>query len=178
MIAAGYYDAQITAHGLIADDDNQANPVQYAIEFEIADEGPHQGDSITWFGYFSDAAFPYTIEKLRRAGFVGTDLRNLARADDKPVRIGIKHETYQGQIRAKVTSIGGGSIVASRQVSTDKAAAFACKMEQRIKAWDAKAGSPSPRSAGTRPAPGNSRSGSTNDPIGGERDPGSDDIPF
>jgi hypothetical protein len=178
MIGNGYYDANMVTWGLI-ESKSESNPEQFAIEFEIA-EGEHAGETITWFGFFSDAAFPYTMEKIRKAGLVGDDLRKLARSSDGTVRIGVKVEEYNGEARAKVSSIGGGSVVASKALPADRAASFSERMRSRIKAWDAQSGTTT-GAAAQKPAAARNGSGAgaraRPAPAAGH-EPDDSDIPF
>jgi Fe-S cluster assembly iron-binding protein IscA len=84
---------------------------QIAVLFEIL-EGPDAGNSVTWFGYFTEKTVDRTIEALRYCGMEGDDLSAIRELPNK-VQIVVEHETYEGKTRAKVAwvnQLGGGAI--------------------------------------------------------------------
>ncbi len=75
------------------------------VRFKIS-EGPHAGKEIDWNGWLSPKPAPRTMSALQLMGFRSDDLRELASATlDKPVRITVKHEEYQGVFAAKVAFV-------------------------------------------------------------------------
>src|SRR4051812_34947432 len=82
MLPSGTYPAVVvpvqTQHGLLAcqfgKSKGKGTP-QVVVAFEIL-RGPHAGQVISWFGYFTDneTATNRTLESLRICGFTGDDL--------------------------------------------------------------------------------------------------------
>lgn len=147
MIAEGKYKARPIAWGL---SESKNGHEQFAIGFEIIDGQP--GDTITWYGGFSnDQATDITIKGIKACGWTGSDLSNV----DLPgteVQLVIIHEEYpagSGKVNPRVKFINGPG-QGIKQMDPNKQKAFALKMQQRIKAFDAKNGAPAARSA---PAP-------------------------
>jgi len=58
--------------------------------------------------FFSAEAAPYSIPKLRAAGWTGKDLSDLTGLGTKDVLITIKKEMFEGKERLKVDLAGGG----------------------------------------------------------------------
>lgn len=111
---------------------------QIAIQFEFIDP---VGERLTWYGYFTDAAFERTIEQLRACGWTGSSLDEFA-ADhlpagvDRQVELVVQHEEYQGKTQVRlafVNSIGAGLALKSA-MDAGQARAFAAKMKGRIAA--------------------------------------------
>lgn len=162
MIPEGKYKARPTAWGL---SESKNGNEQFAIGFEIV-EGSEVGSTITWYGGFSnDEATEITIKGIKACGWTGSDLSNV----DLPgteVELVIRHETYNGQTRAKVKFINGPG-QGIKQMDPNRAKSFALKMQQRIKAFDAKNGTGSSAQA-QKPANGQ------RPPARYERQPGDD----
>lgn len=109
---------------------------QVAVNVEIVDEGDHKGKRIAYIGWLTEAAILRTIESLRYFGFRGNDLAGLVtqRLDQK-VQIVVKHETYEGRVRAKVAWVnraGGGSFKLTQTMDKDSLRAFAAKMKGAV----------------------------------------------
>lgn len=73
---------------------------QVAVGFENA-----AGDYITWYGSLSPAALPYTVERLRNAGWTGNDLSTVGSLVGKVADIKVAEDTYNGQTTLKVSGI-------------------------------------------------------------------------
>lgn len=150
MIAEGKYKARPTAWGL---SESKNGSEQFAIGFEILD-GPEAGSTITWYGSFAnDMAVDISIKSIKACGWTGSDLSNV----DLPgteVELVIVHDEYpkgSGKMSAKVKFINGPG-QGIKHMDAAKGKAFALKMQQRIKAFDAKNGTPAAPAA--RPANG------------------------
>ena len=111
---------------------------QIAIQFELLDP---VGERLTWYGFFTDAAFERTIESLRACGWTGSALdefagEKLPAGVDHQVELVVQHEEYQGKTQVRiafVNSIGAGLALKSAMDAT-QARAFAAKMKGRIAA--------------------------------------------
>jgi hypothetical protein len=111
---------------------------QIAIQFEFLDPA---GERLTWYGFFTDAAFDRTIESLRACGWTGSSLdefagEKLPAGVDHQVELVVQHEEYQGKTQVRiafVNSIGAGLALKSA-MSHDQARSFAAKMKGRIAA--------------------------------------------
>jgi hypothetical protein len=134
---------------------------QIAVQFEFLDPA---GEKLTWYGYFTDAAFDRTIESLRACGWTGSSLDEFS-ADHLPAGFGnqvelvVQHEEYQGKTQVRiafVNSIGGGVALKSA-MDAAQARAFAAKMKGRIAALTGgvpPAAKPAPKAVPkARPAP-------------------------
>lgn len=163
----GWVKAVPTAWGLSGE---EIGKEQFAIAFKIL-EGADTNKTITWYGTFaSDAAFEYTVKQIKKCGWTGSDL-STAELAEEPVSILIEDEEFEGKVRTKVKAVGsgGGGV---KQMDPNRARTFALKMQQRIKAFDAKNGTGSSATKPTtRQQNGGQRTPAAND------DPG-DDIPF
>lgn len=102
---------------------------QVAVEFEVV-EGEFAGQTITWFGYFTDRTTERTMQALRFAGWKTDDLSDLAGLGSTEVKIVCQNEEYQGKTSLKVqwvNKIGGLALKAPMDAS--KAKAFAQRMK-------------------------------------------------
>lgn len=119
---------------------------QIGVLFELLDFDPVE--HITWYGYFTDLAFPITMRGLRTAGFQGDDFADLSslRRDDTPeVLLVVEHETYNGTVRAKVKFINSANgIGMSNPLDQAQAQSFAERMRGRVLAFDQSADAPQP----------------------------------
>jgi hypothetical protein len=94
--------------------------------------------SVTCFLYFSPAAYPYSIDRLRAMGWEGDDIRDLLGIDKNEIDVEIREEEYQGTKRWKVEiQSGPGKVQMKSQIGKDDFA-------RRFAAVTGGAGSPSP----------------------------------
>lgn len=103
------------------------------------------GQTADVYLFLSDAAWPFTEEKLKALGFNGdfADPKFSDQVYAEGVDLECRHESYQGKVRAKFEMMGGNK--------PEPAAADV--MRQLNARWKAKT-APAPRPApGTRPAP-------------------------
>lgn len=104
---------------------------QVAVLFEIT-QGSHAGKSITWFGYFTEAATDRTLDALRYCGWEGDDFVNLVGLDTNEVEIVIEPDTYEGKTRDRVKWINRPTRLALREQMTPQSqAAFAVRMRAK-----------------------------------------------
>ncbi len=133
MIAAGRYQARAIEAAL--GESGNHNP-QVAVHFKL--EGVDE--TITWYGSFSEnlgsgkkTPLERTIESLRLCGWVGDDLSNLQGVTDNDVSLTIEHDSYDGNVRAKVKWINPpGGLALKAPLSADRAKAFAASMRGKV----------------------------------------------
>jgi hypothetical protein len=94
------------------------------------EEGEAVGQTITWYGYFTEKTEQRTIESLRYCGWEGHNFADLNGLDKNLVKIVVDEEEYEGRIRTKVQWINRLGSMAIKNVMDDKArAAFAARMK-------------------------------------------------
>jgi len=142
---------------------------QIAIRFQF-----ENGESLSWYGFFTEAAFRMTEKALDALGWNpadndyrfhelnGTTVLNGAEADCV-----VEVETtddYGTQTRIRwVNRVGGGMV---ERMEEDEAARFAAEIRKKCIAWKGAGGGsrPSARPAQTRPAPQSSPEPNWDDP--------------
>lgn len=140
---------------------------QVAVLFEMV-EDPTQ--RITWYGYFTDAAFDRTIESLRYLGWQGSDLYDWTKLPDDctnevEIVVDDERDNHDNLVR-KVRWINSGRGIAVKDVLDDQAARlFSAKMKGRVAALQSKKPAPRPAAVGV----------SDDGPMQANSD---DDIPF
>jgi hypothetical protein len=113
-----------------------AGSEQYAINEKNGNESiaidvdvPSLERSFTTFLHFTDAAAPYSIERLRACGWTGDDLAKLDGIDRNEVSVQIKYETFDGKERMKVDiSTGGGRVKLENTMNEKQKRAFAARL--------------------------------------------------
>jgi hypothetical protein len=136
-------------------------------------DAPTFNRRFTTFLYFSDAAAPYAIEKLRACGWTGSDLGNLYGIDANEIDFSVKYEVFEGKERMKVDiATGGGRITLEKPMSEKDKRAFAARMKPYL------AGGNTAKNAGLAPPVRRGRKSPEPDfdPDAGAR--GDDEIPF
>lgn len=132
---------------------------------------PELERGLTTFLFFSDAAAPFAIERLRALGWQGTDLLNLSGIDQKDVSVQIKYEVFDGKERMKVDIVtGGGRIKLDNPMDERTKRAFGARMKSFLSA-----------PAGVAPRPSPASGNASNQRREGAYDPGpphDDDVPF
>ena len=89
---------------------------QVAIDVEI----PSLGRTFTTFLFFSDAAKPFSIDRLRALGWdESSDDPSFPGIDRNEVDVVVKYETYQGEEKLKVEILTGGGKVTLKDTMTD-----------------------------------------------------------
>ena len=171
-IPAGYYKGR-GVEGSEQYGRTNAGDVQIALDLDV----PSLNRKFTTFLYFTEAAAPYAIERLRACGWIGMDLSDLRGIGSAEVDVQIKYETYKGAERMKVDiATGGGRIVLEKPLDEKEKREFAARMKGLL------AGAAPPPRRSTTPSPTASNAGrSAPEP---DYDPNagfsgdSDEIPF
>lgn len=172
MIAPGTYKARAREWAL---GKSQNGKEQIAVLFELVG-GPHDGQSITWFGYFTDATLDRTLDSLRHCGWSSDSLAELDGLDQNEVEIVVDQEEYQGKTRTKVQWVNRPSKLALKeQLSAQEAQAFAARLRGRTVAHKQKYGSPAAAQPRQDRRPNDRFNG---DPGPGYTDDPQDEIPF
>lgn len=139
---------------------------QVGVLFDLLDM---PGRSITWYGYFTDAAFGITMKGLRTAGFKGDDLSDLSSLDESSnppeVLLVVENERYEGKLSPKVKFINSvGGLAMKDQMQGQDLDKFARRMKARIAAFD--------KSSGAKPAPKQT----SGRPVEASQPPGDEDV--
>lgn len=105
---------------------------QVGVELALTGDG-YVGTSLTWYGYFTDAALPFTIKTLRTLGWQGSDLADLSGIDANEVELVVENEEYEGKNRTRVKFINAiGGLSMKEPLPADRAKAFAAAMKGKI----------------------------------------------
>ncbi len=177
MIEAGTYRARGLTAAL---GETKNGNEQVGVQLELLD---HEGQSITWYGYFTEKTTDSTLKALRTLGWQGSDLSDLTGVDANEVQIVIERETYEGKERARVRWINStGGLAMQSQLAPDKAKAFAARMKGAVVAFDKSAGGNGNGSKATpapkRAAPNPNKPSTAPYPTDDVPPPGDDDLPF
>ncbi len=151
MIAAGIYKARGMA-GSEQYGTARTGTDQIVIDL-LVELGDGETTRLSTVLYFSDAAAPYAIERLRALGWAGNDLLDLRDLNKNEVDVAIKYETFEGQQRMKVDIMtGSGRLKLESPMGTREKAAFAARMKSFMAGGIAKAttkpAAPTPRAPG------------------------------
>ncbi len=139
----GKYRAKATAWGL---GETSSGKPEIAIEFGFTSLDL-AGQSITWHGYLSEAAFNRTVESLRHCGWKGDDFSDLEGLGANEVELVVEEEEYEGKVHAKVRWVNrAGGLSIKAPMTGDKVKAFAASMRGKVRAFDAKKGKREPAS--------------------------------
>jgi hypothetical protein len=154
-----------------------------AVLFEVTEEGPYQGERITWYGYFTDGAFARTVESLRHAGWQGDDLADLSTVGSRDCAIVVDWETYDGReyLRVKWVNAGGGGLALKTRMDDAAKRAFAARMRGQVVAAGGGARSAAPAARSLASAPRGSATAAprrTAAPAAGAPPVDDSDIPF
>ena len=125
MIAAGKYRARVHKAELGY---TQGGREQIGVSFALLD---HDGQFITWYGYFTDKTVERTMESLRHCGWKSDDLSDLEGISDNEVEIVVDHDTDERGKRAVVRWVNrlGAGVAIKNVMSDDQKKAFAKKMK-------------------------------------------------
>lgn len=129
--------------------------MQVGILFELLDL---PGETIDWFGFFTDASCNRTVRSMQSCGWVGNDLNDMSGMGDKEVQLVIEEEEYDGKKRLKVKFVNSpGGLRMSRVLSPDELRVFAAEMKPKIEAilglQSNPTRTPPPRPQPTKPQP-------------------------
>lgn len=78
------------------------NKPQVALMFELTEDGPLKGRTISWFGFFTPDTKDRTFDSLRYCGWDNDDLEQLDSVRKNEVEIVIENSTYEGVTKPKV----------------------------------------------------------------------------
>lgn len=163
---------------------NEGKP-QIGITCEVIDHPDHVGETITWFGYFTEKTEDRTIESLQHFGWTGDDLSELADLDAEacarllptPVSLVCEPDEYDGRVKLKVQWVNklGGAFAFKAPLEGADLKTFAAQMRRKIRGAQ-QAGGARPSQPATRSA----SNGSPGRPATQARHPNApdDDIPF
>jgi len=150
---------------------------QCAVTFEVT-EGECAGETIGWFGSFTEKAAKYSIQALRALGWKGNDLAAIVAEDlvDEVDLVVQEEQDQQGEPRLRVRYInrpGTGAAMLKTPMTATQRAAFAARMRGQCMAEKpVAAGQQKPKA---QAAP---RATSNRDAAGIQEASGMDDIPF
>jgi hypothetical protein len=125
---------------------------QVAVLLQVVDEA-FAGETITWFGSFTDKAKPFTFAALRTLGWSSDDVSDLTGVTDNEVKVVLEEDTYDGKTRLRVKWINRlGGLALKTPMSADRKKAFAAQMRgdailSRQSAGQAPQARPAPRNA-------------------------------
>lgn len=104
---------------------------QVAVAFEVT-EGELRGQTLTWFGYFSEKTVQRTLESLRNCGWQGTDISDLSTVGSRECQIVVEEEVDQeGTARDRVrwvNALGAGRVQLKSEMGDEAKRAFAARM--------------------------------------------------
>ncbi len=170
----GYYTMKGVAGGL---GNAKTGTPQIAVQLVVS-QGPAKGESITWFGTFTDNATEYTFAALRTLGWEGDDLTNLAGLDKNEVRVHVKTEEYQGKWNQKAKGIYPlGGLGLANPMSERDAKAFAATMKGAAVASRSAVASAKPANGKPKAKPAARQQPAGRGPDFADM-PNDDDIPF
>lgn len=137
---------------------------QIAVLLEIT-EGPHKGQTITWYGFFTEKTTDRTLEALEALGWPGDNILTITDCiGQNEVEIQVENEEYttkSGEIRttARVQWInsprGTGRIALHEQMNPTELASFAQNLQGTLLARKQRRGgkpSPAPSNGNKQPA--------------------------
>jgi len=110
---------------------------QVVLEMDL----PDLGQTVSVFLYFSDAAAPHSIKRLRLAGWTGDDLSNLEGLGSRECDVVVKYEDYKGEQKMKVEIMSGGTVVLENKLDDKSKKAFGAKFKALAKSTPTVAGS-------------------------------------
>lgn len=178
MATAGTYRARGVTAALC---ETKSGKEQLAIEFVLFDNQGMEGEHVTYFGSFSDAAWDITIRALRTCGWTGADLSDLSGVDANEVSLVLEEEEWEGRTRVKVRWVNAPNqgMAIKAPLAADKAKAFAAQMRARILAMDAQSGARPQARPAQRPAQPSRGGAQAPEPPPINEDPKyTDDMPF
>ena len=115
------------------------------------------GETITWYGFFTEKTEDRTLEALRHCGWEGDDLSDLRGITSNEVYVVIEHETNdEGETHARVrwvNSGAGGALAMKATMDRAAATAFAQRMKGKVVAQRQKMPKPSTPAGRSRPSP-------------------------
>lgn len=149
LLEAGKYRAR--AHTALLGY-TEKNTEQIAIQFNLLDPIEGCPQSLTWYGYFTDAGTGIALKGMKTAGFKGDDVSDLSSLDagvrdDLPeVLLVVEVEEYpkgSDKWQNKVAFVNSAGGVALKNAMTPKQASeFAARMKGKLVAFNQRTGTP------------------------------------
>lgn len=126
---------------------------QVTVELRTFDE-KGEGESVLWYGYFTDRAIGMTLKALRTMGWTGDDLSDLSTLGSKDVEIVLEEEIdNRGNARLRVKWINEPGAGRLKRAEPDVAKTIAARHLGAVVAHRQAMGMPAPqRAAAPRPA--------------------------
>lgn len=123
---------------------------QIAIMFKLVG-GEHDGQHLTWFGSFSEAAVDRTLESLRYCGWASDDLAKIDDLGTNEVELDVIEEEYtnpatgETKLRSKVNWVNRPfKLDLKKQMTPADIATFAARLKGKAVASRQKVGAPAP----------------------------------
>lgn len=104
---------------------------QVQVVFDLLDPD-YDGETVPWWGYFTEKTAERTMQSLRYCGWKGDDVTNLEGISDNEVEVVVEHNTYNGKTNARVAWVnrpGSGGIAIKAPMADAQRKAFAKKMK-------------------------------------------------
>jgi len=121
---------------------------QIVIDMEL----PDIGQTASVFLYFSEAAAPHSMKRLRLAGWTGNDLTNLENLGSRECEVSVKYEEYNGEQKMKVEIVSGGTVKLDKTLDDKGKKAFGAKFKALAASTPVVAGSAPSNGTGAKPA--------------------------
>ncbi|HZR80343.1 MAG TPA: hypothetical protein VFD92_04525 [Candidatus Binatia bacterium] len=128
---------------------------QVAVQFNFTD---HPGESLTWYGFFTEDAFDICLRALRACGWKGQsilDFQNgdLCGLDTNEVQLVVATEPdLEGTPRQRINFVNElGGLALKERLDDAQAKSFDARMRDRIKAYDLKKAGGSNTAVSDRP---------------------------
>lgn len=132
MLQPGYYRGRAIEWGL---GKTEKGTRHVAVRFQTLDEQERPGESIAWYGYFTDKTTERTLESLQHCGWEGTDITDLSGIERNEVQLVVQHEEYEGKVHARVAWVnrpGGGGIAIKAPLDEGEKADFARDVKAKL----------------------------------------------
>jgi hypothetical protein len=139
QIQAGTYKGRAVAGSAQYGHTSNGNE-QIALDLSV----PALGRTLTTFLYFSDAAAPWSLERLKACGWAGDNVTDLAGIDKNEIDIQVKYEEWNGQpkLRVEILTGSGGKVQLADQMDDKTKRAFGARMSQFMKGIGSKPADP------------------------------------
>ncbi|MGH7605564.1 MAG: hypothetical protein ACRENK_16415 [Gemmatimonadaceae bacterium] len=108
---------------------------QIAMAFRLV-EAPWTGKIVTWYGTFSEAAFPLTVDAMRAVGWQGRFLTTL-KSDlrrGKLVQLVCEVEDYNGEDRSRVKFVNSAGVRLKTRMTGEQRRDFGKDFQSRLDA--------------------------------------------
>jgi hypothetical protein len=130
MIAAGKYEAiAIQSSQVTQNEKSGKEEIRVLFQLDPAEDGKG-GETITWYGYFTEKTAERTLESLRYMGWAGDDVTDIQGLDKNKVQLVIEHDEYQGKTKAKVAWVNRlQAVYMGTPMGGDAKASFAKRMK-------------------------------------------------